>query len=286
MAAVVWEETGRSFRLGEGRVEDRLRYFVTDAFTEAETLAAIALVVPSTFNGLWFLNTEAEEVGYGYWRGTANYGIPTGGSVIPGQGGVSPPPPPPPPPAATDALGPEWSFDTSGGTQHITTSLETRQAEEGSGFSAAPDTKLVIGANKTGAPEGCDVVVPKFEFQTVRKLEYLTLNYMRTILDLTGKTNDATFLGVFLQGEVLFLGAAGQYRDNDGWTVTFRFSGSPNKTGNPAAVNPVERLSPRGHDYIWVTYEDEVSNDVRVQVPASAFVEKVYAEGNFDLLGI
>ena len=282
----MWELRGRSFRFGEGRAENTLRYLVTDAADEATAVAAIEAVVPSTWNGLWFLNTEAEEEGNGVWRGSANYGIPTGGSVVPGQGGVSPPPPPPPAPAATDALGPEWSFDTTGGTQHITTSLETRQAEQGSGFTLPPDTKLVIGASKTGEPSGCDVVVPRFGFTKTVKMEYLTLNYMRVILDLTGKVNDATFLGVFLAGEVLYLGASGNYRDNDGWSVVHRFSGSPNKTGNAAATNPVERLSPNGHDYVWCTYVDEESNGAKVSVPASAFVERVYSSGDFDDLAI
>jgi hypothetical protein len=286
MATEVWELRGRSFRFGEGRVENTLRYLVTDAADEATAVAAINAVVPSTWNGLWFLNTEAEEEGDGLWRGSSNYGIPAAGQVVPGQGGVSPPPPPPPAPAATDALGPEWSFDTTGGTSHITTSLETRQAEEGSGFGSPPDTKLVIGASKNGEPSGCDIVVPKFEFQKTVLMEFVTPNYLRTLVDLTGKTNNATFLGVFLQGEVLYLGASGSTKSSEGVTVVHRFSGSPNKTGNGAATNPVERLSPNGHDYVWCTYEDEESNGAKVSVPASAFVERVYEEGDFDELGI
>jgi hypothetical protein len=286
VALTVWETVGREFSFGEGRTEDSVQYFVTEGYDEPTVLAALEATVPGTFNGLWFLRTSAREVGYGYWEGTAHYGIPAGGSAMSGQGGVSPPPPPPPPPAATDELGPEWSFDTTGGTQHIVVSKETREAINWGGFGTAPDTKRVIGVSKTGEPAGCDVVVPKFEFQIVRRMEFMTLNYLRDLVDLTGKVNDATFMTVFSAGEVLFLGASGAYRDGEGWSVTFRFSAAPNKTGDGVAVNPVDRVSPFGHDFVWASYEDEVSNDHKVSVPVAAYVERVYDEGDFDDLAL
>jgi len=286
VALTVWETVGREFSFGEGRTEDSVSYFVTEAYDEPTVLAALELTVPSTFNGLWFLRTSAKEVGYGYWEGTAHYGIPAGGTAMAGPGGVSPPPPPPPPPAATDALGPEWSFDTTGGTQHIVVSKETREAVNWGGVGTADDTKRVIGVSRTSDPLGCDIVVPKFEFSITRRLEFLTLNYMRTVTELTGKVNDATFLGIFNAGEVLFLGGTDSYRDGEGHSMVYRFSAAPNKTGSGVAVNPVDRVSPNGHDFVWCTYKDEAASTGKVSAPKAAYVERVYDEGDFDDLGL
>jgi hypothetical protein len=287
MPAVVWEERGRTFTLGEGRVENTLRYIVTDSFSESETLAAISLVVPTIWNNLYFLNTEAEEESIGIWRGTANYGVPTGGSDIPSQllgPGLNPPPPPPP--AADEALGPEWSFTTSGGTQHITTSIETIQSEVGFGFGTPPDNKRVIGASKTGV-EGCDVIRGKLEFTKTVKIPQISLNYLRTLVDLTACVNEDTFLGIFLQGEVLYLGADGNFRDNEGWSVVHRFSAAPNKDPvNDSSTNPLDRIAPRGHDFVWCDFEDTESNGRKIPVPSAAYVEQVYYYGDFDKLGI
>lgn len=287
MALQIWELTGRNFRLGEGRPTDRLQFFITGAFTELEAEAAIAAAVPVEFNGLWLLNVDATEDGVGYWRGSANYGIPQGGTAAPAQ--LGPPgtsPPPPPPPAPNDPLGPEWSFDTTGGTRHITTSKQTRQAEVGSTFSA-PDTQRAIGANKDGSVEGCDIVVPRFEFSTTRKLGALSLNYIKTLIDLTGTLNQDLFLGVFAAESMLFLGASGQYRDNDGWSVVYRFAGAPNRSAiNIGSSNPLDRIAPKGHDYIWCTFETKVSNGFAVQTPAAAFVERVYDTADFNKLGL
>lgn len=287
MAVEVWELLGREFRLGERRPEDRVQFAVTGVFNEPDAEAAIRAAVPAFFNNLWLLGVSAREEGFGFWRGTADYGIPTGGTDVPSQLGLpGTSPPPPAPPAPNEALGPEWSFDTAGGTRHITTSFETREKQTGFGFGTTPpDNQRAIGAGKNGV-EGCDVVTAKCEFSVSRKMGQLSLNYLRVLVDLTGKTNDDVFLGVFERGEVLFLGASVNYRDNEGWTVVCRFSGSPNKEGNESAASPIDRVSPRGHDYVWVVFADTESNGFKIPVPAAAYVERVYEEGDFDLLGI
>jgi hypothetical protein len=278
---VVWETVGRDFSLGEGRVEDSVSYFVSDATDEPTVLAALEATVPGTFNGLWLLRLAAREVGYGYWEGTAHYGIPAAGTAVSGQGGVSPPPPPPPAPAATDALGPEWSFDTTGGTQHIVASKATVDSIAATG--TPPAAFNLIGLGKSG-PEGCDIVVPKFEFSKTVKMEFITLNYMRTILDLVGKVNDATFLGVFAAGEVLYMGGPCSQRASDGVTLTHRFVASPNRTNT--VVGSITIPATGGHEYVWFKYEDAEDAGQATKFPTAAYVEKVYDEGDFDELGI
>lgn len=285
MAITVWEEVGRGFTLGEGRVADKLRYLVTGAFTEAEVVAAIEATVPAVFNNLFFLNTTADEEAYGLWRGTANYGIPTAGTLVPSQLGPPGTSPPPPPPGPADALGPEWSFTTSGGTQHITHG-KVRHATAGFGFGDPPDCKGAIGASKNGV-EGCDVAAPKFDFTKTSKYPQISLNFLRTLVNLTGKTNDKDFLGVFQRGEVLYLGADGNYRDNEGWSIVHRFSAAPNRPPeNSESTNPVERLPRNGHDYVWVVFEDQESNGFKISVPVAAYAMQVYPEGDFDGLGL
>jgi hypothetical protein len=281
LATTVWELRGRAFSFGEGRVENSLEYLVMDAADEAAAVAAIEAVIPSTWNDLWFLRTEAKEEGDGLWRGAVHYGIPATGTAVPGQGGVSPPPPPPPAPAATDALGPEWSFDTSGGTQHIVVSKATVDSIAASGV--PPAAFNLIGLGKSG-PEGCDIVVPKFEFSKTVKMEFITLNYMRTILDLVGKVNDATFLGVFAAGEVLYMGGPCSQRASDGVTLTHRFVASPNRTNT--VVGSITIPATGGHEYVWFKYEDAEDAGQATKFPTAAYVEKVYDEGDFDELGI
>lgn len=287
MPITVYEKVGREFTLGEGRVEDTVQFLVTGAFSEPEVVAAIEATVPAVFNNLFFLNTSARELAFGLWEGSANYGIPTAGTEVPSQLGLpGTAPPPPAPPAANEPLGPEWSFTTSGGTQHILFSKQTKQQETGTTPVPAPDNKNAIGASRNG-PEGCDIVISRFELTKTAKYPQISLNFVRAMVDLTGKTNDDTFLGVFQAGEALYLGADGNYRDNEGWSIVHRFSMAPNRPKkNADSTNPLDRVEANGHDYIWVKFRTDESNGGAVQQPDSVYVERVYDEGDFDKLGM
>lgn len=229
---------------------------------------------------------------------------PSGGTGGAGSGGT-PAAPPAIDPAAT--IGPEWSFDTSGGTKHLTKSIQTVYArkvvedgddlqidpETGEVYVEAPDLKGAIGASRDGVA-GVDVVDPKLEITTTRVVRSITLNYLRTLCQLTGGVNNATFMG-FPEGEVLFLGATGTYKEPDGWSVVFKFSLSPNETdielvppdtegGDPTLRIPAKQ----GHDYLWVAYGGEVVAGAKkgfFQTPKAAYVERVYYRRDFTKLG-
>lgn len=110
----------------------------------------------------------------------------------------------------------------------------------------------------------------------------VTPAYRGTLFNLTGKVNNASFKGL-AAGECLFLGASGAKRGSDDWEITFRFAGSPNRTGIT-----VGGISKKGWEYLWVRYADveDTASNTLVKRLVAAYVEKVYEEGNFAALGI
>ena len=82
----------------------------------------------------------------------------------------------------------------------------------------------------------------------------------------------------------------GRFRSQRGpdedWEITFKFAGSPNRTG--ITVGPITGIAKKGWEYLWVRYadaEDPASNTL-VKQPVAAYVEKVYEDGSFSSLGI
>jgi len=178
-----------------------------------------------------------------------------------------------------------YNFDTGGGTQHITQSIETvgRYAPEGQ---TPPDFKGAIGVTHDSV-EGVDIIVPVFHFsETHYKPDaFVTPAYKATLFSLTGKANSGAFKG-FAAGEVLFLGASGSKRGEEDWEITYRFAASPNATAIP--VGDITVAAKKGWEYMWVRYADAEDSGAKALVkrPASANVEKVYHLADFSALGI
>jgi hypothetical protein len=176
-----------------------------------------------------------------------------------------------------------YSFDTTGGTQHITQSITTvgRYGPEASnqlGGAIGYDGERVTGV---------DITVPVFAFTETHYLPDSTVDgaYKGTVFRLTGKVNDASFKGL-AAGECLFLGASGTKRGEEDWEITFRFAAAPNKTG--VSVGDIGAIDKKGWEYLWVQYGDAVDDIVNrlVQKPIAAYVEQVYEEADFSALGI
>ena len=51
-------------------------------------------------------------------------------------------------------------------------------------------------------------------------------------------------------------------------------------------MGDITGINKRGWEYLWVRYADAEDQHVLVKQPISAYVEQVYPEGNFALLGI
>ena len=138
--------------------------------------------------------------------------------------------------------------------------------------------------------EGVDITVPVYSFSETHSLDptVVTEVYKGTIFSLTGKVDSDTFRG-FSPGEVLFLGAAGTRRgtgSDDDWEITYRFAASPNRSNIP--VGDITVPAKKGWEYLWVRYADteDPAAHALVKQPVAAYVEKVYDEGDFSLLGI
>lgn len=180
-----------------------------------------------------------------------------------------------------------FSFDTGGGTQHITQSLETVSSYVPTGATdPAPDYAGAIGATEDSI-EGVDIAVPVYHFSETHWFSNaaITPAYKATLFHLTGKVNDAAWKG-FEAGEVLFLGASGAKRGLNPWEITYRFAGSENKTG--LTVGDITGINKKGWEYLWVRYADEADDASHriVRRPIAAYVERVYEDGDFSALGI
>jgi hypothetical protein len=111
----------------------------------------------------------------------------------------------------------------------------------------------------------------------------LSFAYVLTLVNLTYKTNNAAFRD-FAQGELLFTGAEFRQSSNGETTVNFKFSASPNRTG--LSFGTITGVAKKGHEYLWIDYEAWESGGFVIRRPRGVYVERVYEEGNFALLGI
>lgn len=202
----------------------------------------------------------------------------------------------------TDPLKRSRSFDTSGGTQHITQALENVKVTTGKTGSttvttagesifpsSAPSFSGAIGVDGQSV-NGVDIVVPALSWTETYDVphQYITAGYIKAVAGLTGSTNKAAFR-TFAAGEVLFAGCSGSQewddqRGNGPWTLSYKFIASPNVTEQK--IGDITGISKKGHEYLWVRYEDSVSSNELVKKPKAVYVNKVYREGDFANLGI
>lgn len=203
-------------------------------------------------NGVWFLTLT-----YAYSSGA--FRLPTGGSA--------------------------FSFDSTGGTRRITQSLQTISSHAPPG-QTPPSFNGAINVSDDGV-EGVDVPDPVWSFQEIRIVDIADVDaaFLAAIYGLTATTNNDVFQG-YARGEVLFLGATGQQRGEDDVEIVYHFRASPNVSD--LAVGQITGIAKKGWEYLWVRYtetEDSGAGSI-VRRPSSAYVERVFNEGDFSLLGL
>jgi len=186
-----------------------------------------------------------------------------------------------------------FSFDTGGGSQHVTQSLDTI-AERGPGEAfTIPNFCGAIGVTRDNV-EGVDITTPVMYFQETHQLPaaYVTETYKNILYNLTGKVNRHRFKGK-PPGDVLFIRACGSQRGAGPWELTFHFSAKPWRSNvhiptsdSPADDIVFERIE--GWQYLWVWYNDveDSASKMLIKRPAAAYVEKLYEYGDFSLIGI
>lgn len=179
-----------------------------------------------------------------------------------------------------------FSFDTGGGTQHVTQSLATVGRY---GPKATDKLKGAIGFDGKNV-QGVDITVPVFNFTETHwfRDNQITQAYKLKLFGKTGRYNTDVFRG-FAPGEVLFLGAAGDRQGDDPddkWELTFKFAAMPNRTN--FHIGDIAVASKLGWEYLWVQYDDEADDDKKqlIKTPAAVYVERVYEGTTFSDLGI
>lgn len=195
-----------------------------------------------------------------------------------------------------------YSFDTSGGTQHITHSRATMGSyKSGSVTGSPPSFSGAIGVESDGVTatvNGCDIDVPVYNWEETHILsgEQVTASYRVTAAILTGAVNNNGFRG-FAAGEVLFRGARGSRRSDGRWEVSFSFSALPNVSGGQLLgedfkVGDITITTKKGWDYVWVYYTEQSfsitldgdAKTIKGMVPTFAYVERVRPYGNLNEL--
>jgi len=259
MAASVAEHfAGRSFTDGLNPVTE-LTVDIHDAASESDARSALQLWAPATYDNRYLNEWTVREAGNGLWSGTLRYTL-----------------------SSSDD---EFTFDTGGGTQHITQSLSTIASYAPSGL-AAPDFQGAIGVSDDRV-EGADIVVPTYQFSETHRFTdtYVASGFKAVLFGMTGRMNDATFKGL-AAGECLFLGASGTKRGVDAWSITFRFAGAPNVTGQ--TIGDITGIAKLGWDYMWIRYAESADTIAfcLVKRPIGVYVERVYGTGDFSTLGI
>ena len=260
--AVVEKFGSRETSEGDSPAIDLL-FSIQGTDDDLEVKRDLLATAPLLYDGLIRQGLNIKQIGPLVWEGTVRYGE----RKRPETGESS------------------FSFDTGGGTQHVTQSLQTINRYAPSG-KTAPDFKGAIGVNGDNV-EGVDITVPVYSFSETHYLaaELVTTAYKNTLFTLTGRVNVAAFRG-FAAGEVLFLGASGAKRGEEDWEITFRFAASPN--ANYLVVGDITGISKKGWEYLWVRYQDveDTAAKTIVKRPLAAYVERVYRDGDFSLLGI
>jgi hypothetical protein len=172
-----------------------------------------------------------------------------------------------------------FSFNTSGGSMHITQSISTSQKEAPSG-KTAPDFKGAINATEKGTVDGVDIISPVYRWSVTHVVanSKVTSAYTGRLFALTGKTNDDSFDN-FEAGEVLFEGASGSKRGNGDWEITYSFAGSPNREDQ--TIGDITGVDKKGWEYLWVLYSEAESGGMLSKQPRAVYVEKVYEEEDF-----
>ena len=267
MSATIHELfAGRTETIGD-KPKAEIAYVVLGAVDESEVTALAQASIPSIHTGLSLRSfTLDERLNATTWKVVATYDQPDSPQQDDGE--------------------PSFSFDTGGGTQHITQSLQT-VARYGPAAAEALDGAIGYDGQNVN---GVDITVPVYQFSETHHLPpaFVTQGYKLALFAVTGSVNNAPFRG-FQAGEVLFLGASGSRRGvslDDVWEIQYKFAASPNRVN--LAVGSITGIQKRGWDYLWVQYGDSVDPIAKVLIkrPIAAYVEQVYPYASFANLGI
>lgn len=173
-----------------------------------------------------------------------------------------------------------YSFDTTGGTHHVTQSEEEIDQSD-------TDMDGIVGWDGKEA-KGVDVVVPQLSFEITAYYHprAVTTQFVASLARATGKVNSDAWLG-FAAGELLFMGASGQ---GDIPTVAgqrlkpvpinLKFAASENRTSIVLnADNTVP--SKKGWEYLDVQFHATDDSNAVIPKIKRWSVHRLYQEMSF-----
>ena len=180
-----------------------------------------------------------------------------------------------------------WSFDTQGGNVKVYTSQATAKFPN-----TAPSFNACIDVNDDAEVQGVEIVIPALKLSCRKRwiknnalYKWDTFQaYIRALASVTGTTNNASWQGYQI-GELLFLGATGEFQDGKDNEIEYHFAASANV--GAYSIGSIALSGKRGHDYVWIRYEHALDSSQLVRRPKWAYVERVYGESSFSgVLGI
>ena len=233
-----------------------------EGYVKAYAIAATPLI----FKGLWRQSISAKAIGGGLWHLDVPYGEKQ-------------------PPAIGEY---RISYDTTGGTAHITQAKE-HIADWGRLADVPPNHGGAINVKEDGRPEGTDIVVPSFRWTEEHTflVAIAGWGYAYTLSLLTGMVNNSPFRS-FPAGQVLFEGATGNYssaaEDAHEIQITFNFAHNANVIN--ATFDEVQNVDKYGWQYLWFEHEEEADDDAKrlISPLLAAHAERTYDAADFGLL--
>jgi len=181
-------------------------------------------------------------------------------------------------------------YDTTGATARVTQAVSHVASYARSG-ETAPDHGGAINVAPDGRVEGVDRVVSSFKWTEEHTLPIglAGWSYSQILKALTGHVNANTFRG-FSTGQVLFLGATGDYSSNTEHQfetrLTFHFE--QQDSISDATYDEITGVTKVGWEYLWYEHgqEDDATAN-RLKSPLIAVHrEVIYETANFGLLQI
>lgn len=266
--AVTFEELQNSPTISDGSNSSATRRYLGEGSSDyAEVLTEAKSQLPTTFGSLTRSDVDVEPLGRDdLWIATARFKFPQLAE-----------------PDETSA--PIRTFSVRKETQNIKNAIATIQGE-GEGMAAIPDVGTLINVSEDGVA-GVDIAT---KIQMWTETHYfdpadVTLAYEDTLNDLVDTVNDATFRGR-PAGTVKFEGYQGGERVTGVYEITFEFAYSKPKTG--IVIGSLNSVDKNGWEYLWVWYRPEVHSGtgVIIQVPRAVYVQQIFEDGDFSLLGI
>lgn len=243
-----------------------LRYTVAGTSSDQAVLALVFSTSPLVFNFLPRGDISISPSAFEVWDCTVAYKMPDEDEED------------------EDPDSPGFSFDTQGGTFHISHSLETMRDYTAT-QNPAPNFQGGINVSKDEV-KGTDVIIPALKFTETHKFPaaVITPDFIKSLARNTGKTNNAMWRG-FETGELLFSGCSGTYEDVL-CSITYSFTASENIAA--LEMKPFPNINKGGHEVLWVLYVDEEDSYAGelVKGPRAAYVERVYESFDFNALGI